>query len=182
MSLDSVMLCIRTPQRRAGTATQTHRPPVTVHVRTWLLLHYYIRNVCCLFCQTNQTSILRNLHRRKKTLHEHNCGSAPRTRESGPVLELSDLQHALAVLAVQDVRRRNVIQGVVLQGWRRGVKLGVEGQWVGRAVSGSRADGANPLGSGLHGYGGTLVEAVLFCPENQIENRESRIVAVYAWE
>lgn len=45
------------------------------------------------------------------------------------------------------------------------MKLGIEGKWVGRAVSRSRADGANSFCSRLHGYGGTLMETVLFCPE-----------------
>jgi len=88
----------------------------------------------------------------------------PRTRQPGPVFELADLQHALAVLAVQDVRRRDVVQGVVLQGRRGRVELGAEGQRVGGAVSGGGADGANPLGGGLHGRGRTLafVETILF--------------------
>lgn len=89
------------------------------------------------------------------------------TGESGSVFELADLQHALAVLAVQDVRRRDVVQGVVLQ--RRGgrVELGAEGERVGGAVAGSGADGADPFGGRLHGHGRTFVEAVLFTPERR---------------
>lgn len=73
------------------------------------------------------------------------------------------------MLAVQDVRRCDVVQGVVLQ-WRRGrVKLGGEGQRVSRAVSWSGADGANPFGGRLHGYGRAFVEAVLFRPAEERE-------------
>lgn len=92
------------------------------------------------------------------------CEAWIRTRQSRPVLELSDLQRSLAVLPVEDVRHGNVVQGVVLQGRRGRVKLGAEGQRVGGAVSGSRADGANPFGGGLHGDGRAFVEAVLFGP------------------
>lgn len=45
------------------------------------------------------------------------------------------------------------------------MKLRVEGQRVGRAVSGSGADGANSFCGGLHGYGRTFMEAVLFTSE-----------------
>lgn len=38
---------------------------------------------------------------------------------------------------------------------------------MGRAVSGSRADGANSFGGGLHGCGWTFVEAVLFTSEEE---------------
>lgn len=71
------------------------------------------------------------------------------------------------MLAVQDVRRRDVVQGVVLQGRRGGVELGAEGQRVGGAVPRGGADGADPLGCGLDGHGGALVEAVLFTPEER---------------
>lgn len=47
------------------------------------------------------------------------------------------------------------------------MKLGAEGQRVGGAVSWSRADGANPFCSGLHGYGWTFVETILFTPEEE---------------
>ncbi len=47
------------------------------------------------------------------------------------------------------------------------MKLGVEGQRVGRAVSGSRADGANSFCGGLHGYGWTFVETILFTSEEE---------------
>lgn len=86
------------------------------------------------------------------------------TGESGSVFELTDLQHALAVLAVQDVRRGDVVQSVVLQRRRGRVKLGAEGERVSGAVAGSRADGADPFGGGLQGHGWALVEAVLFTP------------------
>lgn len=55
----------------------------------------------------------------------------------------------------------------MLQGWRGWVKLGVEGQRVGRAVSGSRADGANSFCRGLHGYRRTFVETILFTSEEE---------------
>lgn len=54
-----------------------------------------------------------------KKLRSHSL----RTRKPGPVLELPDFQHAVAVLTVEDVWRRDVIQGVVLQRRRRWVKL-----------------------------------------------------------
>lgn len=47
------------------------------------------------------------------------------------------------------------------------MKLGVEGQRVGRAVSGSRADGANSLCGGLEGHRWTFVETVLFGSEEE---------------
>lgn len=92
-------------------------------------------------------------------------GFVSRTRESRSVFELAELQHALAVFAVEDVWCCDVVQGVVLQGWGSWVKLGVEGQRVGGAVSRRGADGANSLCSGLHGYGRTFVETVLLGPE-----------------
>lgn len=52
--------------------------------------------------------VIKHTGREKKT----------RTRESGPVFELTDLQHALAVFAVQNVWGCDVIQGIVLQGGR----------------------------------------------------------------
>lgn len=42
------------------------------------------------------------------------------------------------------------------------MKLGVEGEWVGRAVSGSGADGANSFGGRLKGHWRTFVETILF--------------------
>lgn len=44
---------------------------------------------------------------KKKELIKHN--DASRTWKSGPVFQLTDLQHALAVLAVQDVGCCDVI-------------------------------------------------------------------------
>lgn len=96
----------------------------------------------------------------KELLIKHDVAS--HTRESGPVFELTDLQHALAVLAVQDVGCCDVIQGVVLQRWRGRVKLGVEGERVGRAVSGSGADGANSFRCRLEGHWWAFVETILF--------------------
>lgn len=49
------------------------------------------------------------------------------------------------------------------------MKLGIEGKWVGRAMSRSRANGANSFCRGLHGYGGTFMETILFCPEKQTD-------------
>lgn len=57
----------------------------------------------------------------------------------------------------------------MLQGWRGRVKLGAEGQRVGRAVSGSGADCANSFCGGLHGYGGTFMETILFTSERERE-------------
>lgn len=73
----------------------------------------------------------------------------------------------MAVLTVQDVRCCDVIQGVMLQGWRGRVKLGGQWQWVSRAVSGSWADGANPLCGRLHSYRWAFTETVLFSPEGE---------------
>lgn len=74
------------------------------------------------------------------------------------------------MLAVQDVRRRDVVQGVVLQRRRRRVKLrAAEGQRVGGAVARRRADGADALGGGLQGGGRPLVEAVLLRPGEKRE-------------
>lgn len=116
--------------------------------------------ICQLFTISSQCE--------KKKLKSHlDNRSASRTRDSGPVFELADLQHALAVLPVEDVWCCNVIQGVVLQGRRSRVKLGVEGQRVGGAVSRSRADCANSFGGGLHGNWRTFVKAILFGPGKQ---------------
>lgn len=76
-------------------------------------------------------------------------GCVPHTRQSGPVFELAALQDALAVLAVENMGSCDVVKSVVLQGWRGRVELGVEGQRVGRAVAGSRADGADAFSGGL---------------------------------
>lgn len=141
-------------------------------IKDWYLLLFVILNLnskrLLIITKKSWKSnwVLRNLD--WKQLNKHNYGFASRTRESGPVFEFADLQHALAVLTVQDVWRCNVIQGIVLQGWRCWVKLGIKGKWVGWAVSGGRANGANSFCSGLHGYGGTLMETILFCPEKQI--------------
>lgn len=79
-----------------------------------------------------------------------------------------DFQHTLAVLAVEDVRRRNVVQGVVLQRRRCRVKLrAAEGQRVGGAVAWSRADGADALGGGLQGGRWSLVKAVFLRPADK---------------
>lgn len=71
------------------------------------------------------------------------------------------------MLAVQDVRCCNVVQGVVLQGWGGRVKLGAEGQRVGGAVSGSGTDGADSLCGGLQRYRWTFVEAIFFSSEEE---------------
>lgn len=71
------------------------------------------------------------------------------------------------MLAVQDVRRCDVVQGVVLQGRRGRVELGAEGQRVGGAVSGSGADGADSLCGGLQRYRWTFVEAIFFSSEEE---------------
>lgn len=86
-------------------------------------------------------------------------------RQSGPVFEIAELQYALAVLAVEEVGCRDVVQGVVLQGRRGRVELGAQGQRVGRAVAGSGADGADALRCGLQGgrrWRRPLVETVFF--------------------
>lgn len=71
------------------------------------------------------------------------------------------------MLAVEDVWRGDVVQGVMLQRWRGRVKLGAQRQRVGGAVSRSGADGADALGCGFKGHGGALVEAILFPSEEQ---------------
>lgn len=100
----------------------------------------------------------------KSVITKNNCGENfdSRTRESGPVFELSDLQHALTVFTVEDMWCCNVIQRIVLQGRRRRVKLGVERQRVGGAVSRSWADGADSFGCRLQSHRWTFMEAVLF--------------------
>ena len=65
----------------------------------------------------------------------------------------------------------------MLQGGRGRVKLGAEGQRVGGAVSGSRADGANPFGGGFHGCGGAFMETILFSSAEERACR--RMTAVY---
>lgn len=55
-------------------------------------------------------------------------------------------------------------------GWR-GMQLSAEGQGVGRAVAGRRADGADALGWWLQGGGRALVEAILFGPAGKMEGR-----------
>lgn len=71
------------------------------------------------------------------------------------------------MLAVEDVRRCDVVQGVMLQRWRGRVKLGAQRQRVGRAVSRGGADGADALCCGFKGNGRTLVETILFPSEEQ---------------
>lgn len=61
---------------------------------------------------------------------------------SWPVFQLSELQDAMG-LSVQ-VWGADVIQGVVLErGWGR---VNLEWHGMGRAMSGGRANGADPLG------------------------------------
>lgn len=71
------------------------------------------------------------------------------------------------MLAVEDVRRCDVVQGVMLQRWRGRVKLSAQRQRVGGAVSRSGADGADALCCGFKGHGRTLVETILFPSEEQ---------------
>jgi len=56
----------------------------------------------------------------------------------------------------------------MLQGGGGWVKLGAERQRVSRAVSWSRADGADSFCCGLHGYRWTLMETVLFYSKQRI--------------
>lgn len=71
------------------------------------------------------------------------------------------------MLAVQDVWRCDVVQGVMLQRWRGRMKLGAQRQRVGRAVSGSGADGADSFRRGFEGHGRTLMETVFFTSEEE---------------
>lgn len=101
---------------------------------------------------------------------DQRCIHSSPTRQPGLVLELTDLQRTLAVLSVQDVWSDDVIQSIVLQGWRGRVKLGSKGQRVGRAVSRSRADGANPFCCRLQRYRWAFMETVLFNSEQKTSN------------
>lgn len=76
------------------------------------------------------------------------------------------------MLAVKDVRRCDVVQGVMLQRWGGRVKLRAQRQRVGGAVSGSGADGADSFRGGFKGHGRTLVETVLFASEEEEEEEE----------
>lgn len=69
-------------------------------------------------------------------------------------------------LSVQ-VRRADVIQGVVLERGRSRVHLGGELERVGGAVSGGGAYGADSFGRRFQGRGRTLVETVFFTSDGK---------------
>lgn len=78
------------------------------------------------------------------------------------------------MLAVKDVRRCDVVQGVMLQRWGGRVKLRAQRQRVGGAVSGGGADGADSFRGGFEGHRRTLMETVLFTSEEEEEELEQR--------